>query len=312
MLRPALSLCTLALVVLGGCAAETDAPADRVVQTDSAGTNPAGTPEDPDPTSLDLSRIVTIGGPVTEVVYAVGLGANVVGTDRSSLYPEAVHAKPRLDYFRQTSAEGVLSLDPTLVIAVEGTGPPGVVEQIRTAGVTVVVLDEVVDAGSAESRVARLGRLLGREAQADSVAAAMRAGIAAAREGRPARAPRALFVYTRGASVVLASGTGNAADAVLRLAGAENAMTGFEGFRPLTAESVAAAAPDVIVVPENGLESLGGIDGLLRQPGLAQTPAGRSRRVVAVDDALLLGFGPRVGEGVRELARGLSGASADG
>ena len=306
-------LCAFALfaALLGGCTAEPEAPGERAARMDStsADADSAAT-ADPDPASLDLARVVTIGGPITETVYAFGLGENVVGTDRSSLYPESVNAKPRLDYFRQTSAEGVLSLEPTLVLAVEGTGPPGVVEQIRAAGVPVVVMDEVVDVASAEARVLRLGRLLGREAQADSVVAAMRSGIAAAAADRPATALRVLFVYSRGAAVVLAAGTGGAPDAILRLAGAENAMTGYEGFRPLTAESVVAAAPDVIVVPANGLESLGGIDGLLRQPGLAQTPAGQNRRVVAVDDALLLGFGPRVGEGVRDLARGLSGASA--
>ena len=134
----------------------------------------------------------------------------------------------------------------------------------------------------------------------------MRSELAAV---EPVAGVRALFVYARGAGVVLVSGTGNAADAVLGLAGAENVVTAFPDFRPLTAEAVADASPDVIVIPERGLESVGGVDGLLRQPGLAQTPAGRARRVVTVDDALLLGFGPRVGEGVRVLAEKLRAAS---
>ena len=302
------SLLALLVVAASACTDAPDAP--RPTETGAAGPVTDSVAADLDSASLDLSRIVVLGGPITETVYAVGLGANVVGTDGSSLYPDAILAKPRLDYFRQTSAEGVLSLRPTLVLAIEGTGPPGVVEQIRAAGVTVVVLAEAVDLAGAEARMRRIGTLLGRVAQADSVAMAMRRDVAAASGDHPATPPRALFVYARGAGVVLAAGTGHAPDAVLRLAGATNAVTAYDGYRPLTAEAVAAAAPDVIVVPAAGLESLGGVDGLLRQPGLAQTPAGRARRIVAVDDALLLGFGPRVGAGVRDLARGLRAAQA--
>ena len=293
MLRLALFI---ALALIAGC---TDgAPTDRPEEASAL------------PDSTDTARVVTIGGPITETVYALGEGGRVVGTDRSSLFPEAILAGPRLDYFRQTSAEGVLALRPTLVLAVEGTGPPGVLDQIRAAGVAVVVLPDVTDVAGAEARVERLGRLLGREAQADAVVAPMRAELAEAAAARPATPPRVLFVYARGAGVVLAAGTGGAPEAILRLAGAENAVTAYDGYRPLTAEAVAAAAPDAIVVPTGSLESLGGIDGLLRQPGLAQTPAGRVRRIVAVDDALLLGFGPRVGQGVRDLARGLAGPGA--
>lgn len=297
-----------ALVLLSACTADAPAPAEATgPPADTLAVDSAAV-ADPDPATLDLSRIVTIGGPVTETVYALGLGERVAGTDRSSVYPKAIQAKPRLDYFRQTSAEGVLSLKPTLVLAVDGTGPPGVVEQIRSAGVPVVVLNPTTTVDAAETRIARLGRLLGRTAQADSLVARMRADLAGVE--RPATAPRVLFVYTRGARTVLASGTGNEADAVLRLAGAENAITSYEGYKPLTAEAVVAAQPDVIVVPRVGLESLGGLDALLAQPGIAQTPAGKARRVVVVDDSLLLGFGPRLGEGVRTLAAELRAAVA--
>ena len=248
---------------------------------------------------------MTIGGPVTETVYALGLGERVVGTDASSLYPAEILDGPRLDYFRQTSAEGVLSLSPTLVLAVEGTGPPGVVEQIRAAGVPVVLTPEVSTVEDAERRLLAIGRLLDREDAARGLAERMRDELAAAEALRPPRAPRALFVYARGAGTLLVSGTGNPADAVLRLAGAENTVTAFEGYRPLTAEAVAGAAPDVIVLPEKSLESIGGLDGLFALPGMAQTPAAAARRVVTVDDALLLSFGPRLGQAVAELARGL-------
>jgi iron complex transport system substrate-binding protein len=300
MRAPALALVAAALVA--GCGGEA-VPA------------PAASPPEADPYAaaldglgaLDPSRIVALGGPVTETVYALGLGENVVGADRSSLYPADVVEKPRLNYFRQTSAEGVLSLDPTLVLATAEAGPPGVLDQVRAAGVPVVAVPTPETVAEAEARVRFLGRALDREPQADSVADRMRRQLAAAEALRPAAPPRALFVYARGAGLVQVMGTETAASLVLRLAGAENAA-GVAGTAPLTAEAVAAAAPDVVVIPARGLESLGGPDGLFAQPGLAQTPAGRARRVVAVDDALLLGLGPRLGEGVAALARELAEA----
>ena len=253
----------------------------------------------------DIARIATLGGTVTETVYALGLGDNVVGTDLSSLYPTDVMEKPRLGYFRQASTEGILSLNPTLVISLDGLGPPAVAEQLRAAGVSVLLVPEAQTLEAAEARVQTLGRALGQEEAAEAVIARMHEALAEAEALRPTPAPRALFVYARGTGFVSVSGVGTAADTVMRLAGAENAVGAFEGFRPLTAEAVVEAAPDVVVIPGRGLQSLGGPDGLFDQPGLAQTPAGRERRVVAVDDAILLGLGPRVGEGVTALAKGL-------
>jgi iron complex transport system substrate-binding protein len=111
-----------------------------------------------------------------------------------------------------------------------------------------------------------------------------------------------LFIYARGGGTLMVGGTGTPAAAMIRLAAGENAVSAFDGFKPLTAEAVTTAAPDVILVPSRGLATLGGVDGLVAQPGIALTPAGKARRVVAMDDLLLLGFGPRLGSAVRELA----------
>jgi len=292
------ALLTLCLVpFVAACATETSAPTEEAATGDEV---------------YDTSRIVTLGGPLTEITYALGMGDSVVGTDRSSLYPEDVNALPRLDVYRQTSPEGVLSLTPTLVVALEGTGPAGVVEQIESAGVPVVMFPEATSLEEATARIERLGQIYAAELAADSVATRLRTEVQAAEAMQPSETPRALFIYARGVAVVLVSGTGNDIDAAMTLAGAENAVTVFEGFRPLTAEAVAGAAPDVIILPQRGLESLGGIDGLLDQPGLRQTPAGQNRRVIGVDDGLLLGFGPRTGEGVQDLARRLSELPTEG
>ncbi|MEL6443436.1 MAG: ABC transporter substrate-binding protein [Bacteroidota bacterium] len=297
------------LVLLVGCGTAPDgtssAETDRIPVSATTVTGTDGVVVE----APDASRIVTLGGPVTETVYALGLGDNVVGADISSVFPADVEEKPRLGYFRQSSAEGILSLEPTLVIALDGLGPPAVTDQVRAAGVPVLLVEEAETLEEAQVRVRTLGQALGRPMRAEAVLDTMRAGLLRAEAAHPAIPPKALFIYARGAGLVSVSGTGTAAERVMELAGAENAVTAFEGFQALTAESAVEATPDVLVIPARGLESLGGVDGLLAQPGLGQTPAGQNRHVVAVDDALLLGLGPRVGEGVLELAQALSGVS---
>lgn len=267
--------------------------------------------EAPLPQDYDLTRIVVLGGPATELVYAFGLGDNVVGTDQSSLWPAEIHEKPRLGFYRQASAEGILSLDPTVIVALDEFGPESVVQQIESAGVPIIILDEVDTLEEAEARVEEFGQHVGMSDSAQAVLADMSQDFAAAEALLPETAPRAMFIYTRGVGLVLASGTGTSADEVLKLAGAENAVSSFADFQPLTAEAVAEASPGVIVIPARGLESLGGLEGLMSQPGLAQTPAGQAGHVIAVDDALLLGLGPRVGEGVAELAAQFSAITTE-
>lgn len=253
----------------------------------------------------DASRLVTLGGAVTEIVYALGLGDRVVATDASSLYPADVLEKPRLGFFRQASAEGILAQRPTLIIATEGLGPPPVARQLRAAGVPVLLLEEVHAVDGAAERIRTLAGALGREDTGEQLVERIERELAAAQQLQEGPAPRVLFIYARGAGLVNVAGRETGADAVIQLAGGENVVTAYEGYRPLTAEAVVTAAPDVIVIPQRGLESVGGVDGLLKQPGLDLTPAGRHRRVVAVDDALLLSFGPRLGEGVRRLTQAL-------
>ena len=114
--------------------------------------------------------------------------------------------------------------------------------------------------------------------------------------------PKVLFLYARGQGALQVSGRGTAAEAMVTLAGGVSAVTGYEGYTPLTPEAAIAAAPDVLLMPARGLDSVGGIDGLLKAPGVALTPAGQERRIVAMDDLYLLGFGPRLGQAVRDLA----------
>ncbi len=252
----------------------------------------------------NASRLVTIGGAVTETVFALGRGGSVVGVDDSSLFPEAALSLPRVGYSRSVSAEGILSLRPSLVLACDDMGPPAALQQLRDAEVEVRMLPTEPHAEGARRRIREVAALLGVPAAGDSLVARLDRELRASTEaGRSLPAPpRVLFVYSRGPTVLQVSGEGTAAAEMIRLAGGVNAVSGFQGYRPLTPEAAVLASPDVILMTSRGLEGLGGVAAVQQHPGLSITPAGRAGRVIAVDDLLLLGFGPRLGEGVGSLA----------
>jgi iron complex transport system substrate-binding protein len=257
------------------------------------------------------ARIVTLGGAITETVFALGSGSEVVGVDASSTFPVDVKRLPNVGYFRQAGAEGIMALRPTLVIADSGAAA-STLAQLRSAAVRVIVLPSGESKEIALDRITRIGAALGKQRLADSLAESMRAAIIRAESNAQRRGPRprALFIYARGVGTLFVAGRQTGADAMLQSAGAVNAAQQLTGYKPFTAEAVAVSAADVIVLPTNGLKSLGGIDALLALPGIAQTPAGRARRVVTVADDLLLGFGPRLAEGIEVLANAIHGEAS--
>ncbi len=252
-------------------------------------------------------RIVSTAGPVTETVFALEAGDEVVAVDVSSVFPEAANALPKIGYARQLSAEGILSMNPTLVFATEDAGPPEVLKQLADAGVKVVSLSNDPTPEAAAERILTIGKALNRGDAAKTLVESLKSDLEVAQSAvaRTESRPKVLFIYARGGGVMNVSGTGTSADAMITLAGGINAIQGFENYKPLTAEGAVAAAPDFILVTSRGLESSGGIDGLLKHPGLALTPAGKEKKVIVMDDLLLLGFGPRLGQATKELCEQL-------
>jgi iron complex transport system substrate-binding protein len=248
-------------------------------------------------------RWISIGGPVTEIVYALDADKNLVGTDTSSIYPAAATQLPQVGYQRSLAAEGVLGLRPTLILASADAGPPAVVEQLKQSGVSWTTIPSENTVEGAKAKIRAVAHALQLDEKGEGLVRHLEAEMAQAQTlvASEKAKPRVLFIYARGGGTVNVAGQGTAADAMITLAGGTNAVSGYTGYRPITAEAVVAAAPDVILIPGRGLESIGGIDGLLAQPGLAATPAGKARKVVAMDDLLLLGFGPRLGEAVSQL-----------
>lgn len=252
-------------------------------------------------------RLVAIGGPVTEIVFALGLGEQVVGTDTSSTYPAATQSLPKVGYQRTLSAEGVLSLRPTAVLLSEEAGPPAAIALLRQSGVPVYVAAGPPNADGARAKIRAVAQALKVQARGEQIIQALDQDLARAQAAPDAEGASVLFLYARGPGTAMVAGRGTQVDEMLRLAGARNASQ-VDGYKPLTAEGVVTAAPDLLLLTTRGLESLGGADGLLAMPGFAQTPAGKDRRVVVLDDLMLLGFGPRTGQAVAELRARLRAA----
>jgi iron complex transport system substrate-binding protein len=253
------------------------------------------------------TRIVSTSGAITETVYALGAGEFLVGVDLSSVYPDAATKLPMIGYARILSSEGILSTKPSLILANSDAGPEGVMEQLRASGVKMILLSNAHDPKAAAERVRVIGREIGKTEEAEKLVTEMEAQLrdaAAFVASQPSR-PKVMFIYTRGGGIMNVAGRGTGAEAMIELAGGVNAVQGCDGYKPLTAEGALLAAPDFILVSSRGLESSGGVEELLTQPGLLQTPAGSGKRVVAMDDLFLLGFGPRLGLAVKELSEKL-------
>lgn len=261
-------------------------------------------------------RIVSVGGALTEIVYALEAQGELVGVDTTSLYPAVAQQLPQVGYARTLSAEGVLSLAPTQLIATEEAGPQAVLRQVREAGVPVAVLSANNQFEGLLERVKQVGRITGRPEPAARLAQSLQqqwSGALAKVQQRQHAPVRVLFILAHAPNQVMVGGRETGADAMLAYAGAVNVMGGqggFAGYKPLTPEAVIAARPDIVLVTDQGLKASGGVDGILKLPGLAQTPAGRKHRIVSQETMLLLGFGPRMPQALAELDAAFAKAMA--
>ena len=256
------------------------------------------------PARAQAARVVSLGGAVTEIVFALGAGGRLVGVDDSSLYPEAATRLPRVGYYRGFSVEGVASLAPDLVLASDQAGPPQALEQLRRLGPRVLLLPSAPTVAALAQRIEMAGAALGREAEAAALVAGIREQVARI---DASGGPRVLLVTSRTGRLE-GAGRDTAADAVIRLAGGTNVLAGERGYRPLSVEAAVALAPEVIVTTTMSVAASGGLARFVAQPGIAVTPAAKAQRVVVMDDLLLIGFGPRLPEALRALQAGFARA----
>jgi iron complex transport system substrate-binding protein len=253
----------------------------------------------------DASRIVSLSGDLTEILFELGAGDRVVAIDVTTTFPEEATGLPVVGFGQQLAPEPVLALSPTVVLANDLTAPAEAIDQLRGAGVPVVVLNTGASFDAVGHKIRTVAEIVGLTAEGEALASRVDAEIQAAvtLAAGSESMPRVAFIYTRGPQLMLLFGIGTGTNAMIEGANALDvgAEAGVFGAVPLSAEALVAAAPDVVVLPESGLQALGGIDALIGAvPGLAETPAGANGAFLAYDEAYFFNLGPRVGQALME------------
>jgi iron complex transport system substrate-binding protein len=252
----------------------------------------------------DTSRVVAIGGAVTEALFALGAGDRVVAVDTSSTYPpEALARRPNVGYIRALSPEGVLSVGPSLIIAQEGAGPPDAVAVLKAASIPVVTIPEARTPEAVSANIRRIAAIMGMPAQGEELAGAVERDLAALAAMRAKiRQPRsAAFVLSASGSAPVVGGAGTSADAMFSLAGIENALAKVAGYKPAVDEAILGADPYAIILMKDRNHALSD-DALRAMPAFAGTRAASEGRLLRIDGGYLLNFGPRTPQAARDLA----------
>lgn len=249
-------------------------------------------------------KIVSLNGAITETIAALGGEAQLVGVDVTSTYPESVktHAQD-LGHIRSITVEPVVALQPDVVVGTAKDFSPDLQEKLKAAGIELQLIDQAFSAQGAKDLIHSVAALLGG---VDTRVLTDQIDNDLAQVQSFEKTPKVLFIYARGAGTLMVAGDKTPFSEIVKLAGGENAITGFEDFKPLTPEALVQGNPDAILLFESGLSSLGGVDGLLAVPGVAQTTAGKNKAVIALDGGLISNFGPRTGEAALMLNRALA------
>lgn len=257
----------------------------------------------------ETQRLVAAGGVITEILYALGREDLLVGVDTTSLHPaEALKTKPNIGYVRALSAEGILSLRPTRVIAIEGAGPPDALKLVAEAGVAVERISEDTSEAGVVARIRAIGRLAGVPDRAEALANRVQQEFAALKTERDALSAkkRVLFVLSLQNGRAIVGGRGSSADAIIAEAGAVNAASAVDGFKPVTDEGIIAAAPDVVLMMARGNHAANPAE-VFALPAFSATPAATQKALVTMDGLYLLGFGPRTPQAARDLMAAVYG-----
>lgn len=247
-------------------------------------------------------RIITAGSAITETVCALGDCDKIVGSDKTSTYPESVQNLPSIGYRNGISAEGIISLKPTLIIAEKDYVKDEVLAQLSASGIKLLIIDRKLNVTDTKKFIAQIAAALDRQAEGKKLIASIDADIAEANTllKKATSKPKVLGIYNRGSLTMSLAGKETFSE-ILNYVGAENAFTSVDGYKPLNTEALIAANPDYLLTTIYGLESLGGMEGFLKIPGVAQTTAGKKKQIVSIDSLMLTNFGPRVGKAIKEL-----------
>ncbi len=298
----------------GDPATSTDTPTTPAPTDPGASSTSDATPATSQSDIGDLTvtpRLIPVDGDLAEVIFALGEGGDVVATDLSATYPPEADALPQIGYQRSLTAEPIAAFEPTMVLATDIAGPPQVLDDLERLGIQVELIPTESAPSGPGDKIRAVADVLGVSSRGEELAAQVDAEIAAAtaRAAATTERPRVAVLYIRGEDVQLLFGEDSDIDWVVDAAGAVNIADGLGVLEnaPINIESFVEAAPEVLIVTEDGLASVGGIDGLLALPGIAETPAGAAGRILDYDAQYLLGNGPRTGQLLDELITDLHG-----
>ncbi len=242
-------------------------------------------------------RIVSLNGALSEIIYALGYESNLVATDVTSNYPESIHKLPKVGHNRSIQAEGILAQNPDVVVGIQKELNPKVIKQIKASGIRVVLFNQEHSIEGTKKLIQGVKDSLNFDIENDSLNILIDQSINKLEAFE--QSPKVLFIYARGAGTILVAGKNTQMDQMISIAGGKNAVDNFESFKPLTAEAIVTANPDVILMFTTGAQSLNGV--FDNVPGILQTNAGKNKRIITMDGQYLSGFGPRVGKAALEL-----------
>lgn len=248
-------------------------------------------------------RIITLGAALTETVDALGYGKNIVAVDVTSLYPAYVNKLPRVSNNRSVSAEALIAFAPDLILAPDGTVSKEIQYQLKSAGIRFVNVKQEFSVKGALTFVREVAQALQAGAKGEALVKKTESNIneALAKVKTGKKLPKVLFVYARGTGTMMVAGKKSSMDAIITLSGGRNAINEFENFKPYTTEALVKANPDVILMFDFGYDSLGGLNGILKMPGVAQTNAGKNKRIVQMDADLMVNFSVRLDQAITAL-----------
>ena len=250
-------------------------------------------------------KIVSLNGTITEIIFDLGKGSELVGIDVTSSYPEKETAAiANLGHLSGISAEAILGLAPTHVVGFKDEMPEPLIAQLKAAKIEVVLFEREYSISGVKSTIAEIAKWCNKAAEGEQLAKQIDEDLKGMVELK--KQPNVLFVYARGVGMLMVAGEKTQMDKMIELAGGKNAVSGFEDFKPLTPESVIAAKPDLILLFTSGTESLSGGEGLLQIPGVKMTPAGKNNNFLSMDGLYVSGFGPRIGKALVEINQRLS------
>ena len=261
-----------------------------------------------------VERIIPLDGTVAEVVFALGMGDNVVATDLSATWPPEADALPEIGYQRSLAAETVAAFNPTILLATDIAGPPGALEDLKRLGYPLVIVPNDSSPQGPGEKVRAVARALGIPERGEELASQIDQEIADNSVSETPKNPLTVMaLYVRGTAAQRILGESSATHWLIKAAGGADAaeIMGISESAPISPEAILEVAPDVLLIPSAGLESAGGVDGLMEIPGFAETPAGQNRNVLDYDDQYLLGNGPRVGRLIGEMRAALEAARGE-